>query len=175
MFNCLSLFLSSIEPTQNTGFYRFARYIRGDNFLDSNRVTTHNRLGSPQGQSSNRRITEIPFYRADLSMGASKLYPPLDVPQFSVSARSLDDNKSSTSAEDVEGRQSLDVGGDVVYDDALLPTVHIRPLEDDLELELHTDDLIDGEAKALLSDGIERCAPGKRRDSYGVCREIEGY
>ncbi|XP_075149613.1 uncharacterized protein LOC142223640 [Haematobia irritans] len=158
------------ESSQNSGFYRFARYIRGDNFLDTNR------LGSQQHhQPSGRRLSQIPMYRADLSMGAAQLYPPLDVPQFKFAptSRSFDD-ASSTSGEEQETRQTLD-GVDLTYDDVYVPSIHIRPLEDDFELDLHNDGLIDGEAKALLSDGIERCAPGKRRDSYGVCREIEGY
>lgn len=168
-FNLLfSLFpLLPTESQQNAGYYRFARYIRGDNFLDTNR------LGSQK--PSGRRIQQIPIYRSDLSMGAAQLYPPLDVPHFNLpsTARSFEE-LPSTSSEEVESKQTLD-GGDLTYEDVFLPSIHIRPLEDDLEFDLHTDGLIDGEAKALLSDGIERCAPGKRRDSYGVCREIEGY
>ncbi|XP_073821645.1 uncharacterized protein isoform X1 [Musca autumnalis] len=161
------------ESIQNPGYYRLARYIRGDTYLDSNR------LGGSSSTSSHgtpRRIAQIPMYRADMSLGAAQLYPPIDIPHFNLpsTARSFDDTPS-TSSEVLESKQTLEGDGDLKYDDVFLPTIHIRPLEDDLELELHTDGLIDGEAKALLSDGIERCAPGKRRDSYGVCREIEGY
>ncbi|XP_013113423.2 uncharacterized protein LOC106091447 [Stomoxys calcitrans] len=158
------------EPSQNSGFFRFARYIRGDNFLDSNRLGPHQ-----YHPASSRRIAQIPMYRSEMSMGAAQLYPPLDVPQFKIAstARSFDETPS-TSNEELESKQTLD-GGDLIYENVFSPSVHLRPLEDDLDLELHNDGLIEGEAKALLSDGIERCAPGKRRDSYGVCREIQGY
>ncbi|KAI8121514.1 hypothetical protein FF38_04097 [Lucilia cuprina] len=157
------------NPSQNAGYYRFARYIRGDNFLDSNRVTSSNRLGSP---STSYRRQQLPMYRSDLSMGAAQLYPPLDVPQFNYHMARNFGSKSSASPEDIDSKQSLDT--DLGYSEIIIPPAHL-PLEDDLELALNDDSLLEGEAKALLSDGIERCAPGKRRDSYGVCREIEGY
>ena len=112
-------------------------------------------------------------------MGAAQMYPPLDVPQFSYHVARNFGSKSSPSAdsssatnEEVDSKQSLD--SDISFSEILLPPAHL-PLEDDLDLALNDDSLLQGEAKALLSDGIERCAPGKRRDSYGVCREIEGY
>ncbi|XP_058985517.1 uncharacterized protein LOC101895119 [Musca domestica] len=163
------------ESVPNPGYYRLARYIRGDTYLDSNRLGGSST--SQQHHATGRRISQIPMYRADMAMGAGQLYPPIDIPHFNIpsTARSFDDSPSTTS-EELESKQTLEGNGDLKYEDVFLPTIHIRPLEDDLELELHTaDGLIDGEAKALLSDGIERCAPGKRRDSYGVCREIEGY
>ncbi|XP_065357397.1 uncharacterized protein LOC135951642 [Calliphora vicina] len=164
---------SDSNPSQNAGYYRFARYIRGDNFLDSNRVTSSNRLGP---QPSTFRRQQLPVYRSDLSMGAAQLYPPLDVPQFSYHVARNFGSKSSPSSssvgDDIDSKQSLD--SDLSYGEIIIPPAHL-PLEDDLELALNDDSLLEGEAKALLSDGIERCAPGKRRDSYGVCREIEGY
>ena len=169
-------FLSALETaqSQNTGYYRFARYIRGENFLDSNRVTSSNRL-NPQ----TFRRQQLPVYRSELSMGAAQMYPPLDVPQFSYhvarnfgSKSSPATDSSSAANEEVDSKQSLD--SDISFSEIILPPAHL-PLEDDLDLGLNDDSLLEGEAKALLSDGIERCAPGKRRDSYGVCRAIEGY
>lgn len=107
-------------------------------------------------------------------MGAAKLYPPLDVPNFSdqQTGRNFDTKITSLNTDDLDGKQSLDT--DLAYAEIIVPPTHL-PLEDDIELELQSDSLLQDEAKALLSDGIERCAPGKRRDSYGECREIEGY
>lgn len=157
--------LDSPSP-KSSGFYRFARYIRGDNLLDSNRATSSNRLGTA---ASTFRRQQLPVYRSDLSMGAAELYPPLDVPHFNFhAARNFGSKSSSDHAfvDEVDSKQTLDSN--------FIPPADL-PLEDDLELAFSNGILFEDEAKALLSDGIERCAPGKRRDSYGVCREIEGY
>ncbi|XP_046812461.1 uncharacterized protein LOC111687011 isoform X2 [Lucilia cuprina] len=137
--------------------------------LPPSEIGLQHNTGSP---STSYRRQQLPMYRSDLSMGASQLYPPLDVPQFNYHMARNFGSKVSASPEDIDSKQSLD--SDLGYSEIIIPPAHL-PLEDDLELALNDDSLLEGEAKALLSDGIERCAPGKRRDSYGVCREIEGY
>ncbi|KAM7353877.1 uncharacterized protein ACRADG_005797 [Cochliomyia hominivorax] len=141
----------SAPSAHNAGYYRFARYIRGDNYLDSNRLSSSNRLVP---QPFDLKIPQrLPVFRPEMSMGADKLYPPLDVPQFN-----LQEGRSASPTDDI---------------DVVIPAD--LPLENDVDLSFIDDDLLEDKAKSLLSDGIERCAPGKRRDSYGVCREIEGY
>uniref|UniRef100_A0A1A9W6V4 Uncharacterized protein n=1 Tax=Glossina brevipalpis TaxID=37001 RepID=A0A1A9W6V4_9MUSC len=156
------------------GYFRLARAIRGENnFLDINRVASTNSL-SPLSNLIARR-TQLPIYRSDLSLGAAQLYPPLDVPHY-TSYMTLNPNSRNfdlkTLADDLDTRdgssQSLD--SDLPIGEIIVPPANF---EDDLELELHGGSFMDTDVKSLLSDGIERCAPGKRRDSYGVCREIE--
>lgn len=155
-----------------SGYYRLSRAIRGDSFLDNNRVTSSNSLGF--FPSSHRR-SQLPLYRTEFSLGAAQLYPPLDVPHYDTNANARSfDLKSSPISDNEDGNSNQSLDNDLPLGEIIIPPADL-PLEDDLEFDVHNAGFIDAEAKALLSDGIERCAPGKRRDSYGVCREIEGY
>ncbi|XP_034473299.1 forkhead box protein P2 [Drosophila innubila] len=133
-------------------YYRNSRSLGGDNFLDTNRLT-------PEFSSSfNARAISVPIYRSDVAhanRNANALYPPIDVPAYIVNEAQprlwqLDDEPTP-----IRPKHLID--GDV------------------LNFELLNDSLAD--SKALLRDGdkLARCAPGQRRDSYGACRQLEGY
>ncbi|KAL9875482.1 uncharacterized protein ACN427_013606 isoform 3-T3 [Glossina fuscipes fuscipes] len=166
--------VTSAQP----GYFRLARAIRGENnYLDANRVASTNSL-SPLSNLMARR-TQLPIYRSDLSLGAAQLYPPLDVPvphytnYITLNSNSRNfDLKDLTDDLDARGGSSQSLDTDLPMGEIIVPPADF---EDDVELVLHGGSFMDTDAKSLLSDGIERCAPGKRRDSYGVCREIEGY
>lgn len=163
------------------GYNRYPRAIRGHNFLDGNRVT--NSIGNVNDNIAARRVSTalLPLYRSDMSMGAAQLYPPIDVPQptgsevYWTMKVNPSHNAIQHSFEDVleaGSPQSLDARFSGMASEIIVPPVQ---LGDEFAFDLHGNDFNDPDTKALLSNGIERCAPGKRRDSYGVCREIEGY
>lgn len=178
------VFIHSVATSGNAGvgaqpgYFRLARAIRGENnFLDANRVASTNSL-SPLSNLMARR-TQLPIYRSDLSLGAAQLYPPLDVPvphytnYMTLNSNSRNfDLKALTDDLDARGGSSQSLDTELPTGEIIVPPADF---EDDVELVLHGGSFMDTDAKSLLSDGIERCAPGKRRDSYGVCREIEGY
>lgn len=86
-------------------------------------------------------------------MGAAEMYPPLDVPKFNEEeARNFDSDDNDVHSDNFAGE-----------------------LGDDVDLAFIDDTILEDRHKTAYSDEIERCAPGKRRDSYGVCREIEVY
>ncbi|EDW57681.1 uncharacterized protein [Drosophila virilis] len=127
-------------------YYRHSRSLRGDSFLDTNRLTPE-----PVARSNARSIS-VPLYRSDVAR-ANVLYPPIDVPAYIVNEAhprnwQLDDEPTP-----------------------ILPK-HLVDA-DVLSFQLLGDALAN--SKTLLRDGQALCAPGQRRDSYGACRQVEGY
>lgn len=122
-------------------YFRSSRSLRGDSYLDTNRLTG--------GDYASPRSISAPIYRSDLGRGANGLYPPIDAPTyFSDQSRSWQLDEEPTRAQAVEPEI---VSFDLLADDDL------------------------AESRTLLRDGLARCARGERRDSYGECRQIEGY
>ncbi|KAH8412863.1 hypothetical protein KR009_006348 [Drosophila setifemur] len=123
-------------------YFRNSRSLRGDSYLDTNRLTGGDFAAHPRSISA-------PIFRSDLGGGAVGLYPPIDAPSYILDqARSWQLDEEPTRIQVAEP--------DIVSFDLL----------DD-------DDLAD--SRTLLRDGLARCARGERRDSYGACRQIEGY
>ncbi|KMY91043.1 uncharacterized protein LOC6732836 [Drosophila simulans] len=122
-------------------YFRSSRSLRGDSYLDTNRLTG--------GDYASPRSISAPIYRSDLGRGANGLYPPIDAPTyFADQSRSWQLDEEPTRAQAVEPEI---VSFDLLADDDL------------------------AESRTLLRDGLARCARGERRDSYGECRQIEGY
>ncbi|EDV54636.1 uncharacterized protein LOC6549197 [Drosophila erecta] len=122
-------------------YFRSSRSLRGDSYLDTNRLTG--------GDFASPRSISVPLYRSDLGRGANGLYPPIDAPTyFSDQSRSWQLDEEPTRAQAMEPEI---VSFDLLADDDL------------------------AESRTLLRDGLARCARGERRDSYGACRQIEGY
>lgn len=139
------------------GYYRISRSIHDDNPIESNKLnsapTTQNRFS---------------FFRQHFL----DRYPPIDVPDDFLKPRSRI-RPSEKYRDDLELHdQALDDG--IHLTRIIVPPIKKFP-EDDVEQDLHNIRLLDLETMSLLSDGLERCAPGYRRNSYGMCREIEGY
>ncbi|XP_017069611.2 uncharacterized protein LOC108106875 [Drosophila eugracilis] len=125
---------------RGTQYFRNSRSLRGDTYLDTNRLTG--------GDFPSPRSISAPIYRSDLG-SASGIYPPIDVPSyFSDHSRSWQLDEEPTRAQAMEPEI---VSFDLLADDDL------------------------AESRTLLRDGLARCARGERRDSYGACRQIEGY
>ncbi|KAH8273619.1 hypothetical protein KR018_004593 [Drosophila ironensis] len=128
---------------QGSHYFRNSRSLRGDSYLDTNR------LGGSDFASP--RAISVPIFRADLGGRGSGLYPPIDAPAYVLDgqARSwhLDEEPTRVQAAEPD-IVSFDLLGD----------------DDDL-----------ANSRTLLRDGLARCARGERRDSYGACRQIEGY
>ncbi|EDW77756.1 uncharacterized protein Dwil_GK24379 [Drosophila willistoni] len=129
-------------------YYRNSRSLRGETYLDTNRLA----IGDLSPQSQPRSIS-VPIYRSELGAQANALYPPVDAPAYTMNgARSWQLDEEPT-------------------------PIHVQPKEfvdtDVISFDLLGDDLAD--SKSLLRDGLARCARGERRDSYGACRQIEGY
>ncbi|XP_033149871.1 uncharacterized protein LOC108604336 [Drosophila busckii] len=127
-------------------YYRNSRALSADSFLETNRL--------PTDASSTGRA--IQCSRSQLN---NALYPPIDVPAYQVNEAQprrwlLDEEPTPIYA------KSHADGKDLIEADVL-------------SFELLGDGL--GESKSLLRDALARCAPGQRRDSYGACRQIEGY
>ncbi|KAH8248988.1 hypothetical protein KR032_004923 [Drosophila birchii] len=132
------------EGYNNPGsqYFRSSRSLRGDSYLNTNRLSGGDYVSSPRSISA-------PIYRSEF--GGNGMYPPIDAPSYFVDqARSswqLDEEPTKVQAAEPEI-----VSFDLLADD---------------------DDLTD--SRTLLRDGLARCARGERRDSYGACRQIEGY
>ncbi|XP_037960638.1 uncharacterized protein LOC119689802 [Teleopsis dalmanni] len=152
-------------PSEDNGYYRVSRAIRSDNFLDTNRVTSSNSLNFDTAA----RRSHVPLYRADLSYGAANTYN-VDVPRLPSGYLAINTNARNFDLNNDDREQNLEENhtGEIIIPPSL-------PIDDVLELDARGVSFLDSDAKELLSDGMERCAPGRRRDSYGVCREIEGY
>ncbi|XP_067625395.1 uncharacterized protein [Eurosta solidaginis] len=144
-------------PT-STGYYRLSRAIRGDNYLDSNRVNSPNSIHRSDANLG-------PIYRAEHSLGATYLYPPIDTPRIYFNSES--NAKSFEAPHDAIERSQL---VDDVDDNARVGEIYVPPreLKDDIEWEQFFDTMVK-EANDSL------CMPGQRRDSYGMCRQVEGY
>lgn len=141
--------LEGFNPLGASQYYRNSRSLNGDSFLETNRLATDS------VSSSNGRAISAPIFRPDIARGthANELYPPIDVPAYIVN----------------EAQPRL-----WQLDDVPTPIQPKHLVETDLlSFELLGDDL--GDSKTLLRDGLARCAPGQRRDSYGACRQVEGY
>lgn len=146
-------------PTDNgAGYYRISRAIRGDSFLDTNRLSSPNSIH----QSS---VDLQPLYRSDHSLGATYLYPPIDTPRLYFNPES--NGKSFEAPHDAVDRSQV---LDDVEDNARVGELYVPPreLKDDIEWEQFFDTMVK-EANDSL------CMPGQRRDSYGICRQVEGY
>ncbi|XP_062120855.1 uncharacterized protein LOC133835021 [Drosophila sulfurigaster albostrigata] len=142
-------------------YYRNSRSLGGDSFLDTNRLSA-----TDTGSSSNGRAISVPIYRSDIAQSqvqqhaksgsGNALYPPIDVPAYIINEAQprlwqLDDEPTPIQPKhlvdaDVLSFELLGLGSDALAD-----------------------------SKTLLRDGLARCAPGQRRDSYGACRQVEGY
>ncbi|KAI8041863.1 uncharacterized protein LOC128263380 [Drosophila gunungcola] len=122
-------------------YFRSSRALRGDSYLDTNRLTG--------GDFASPRSISAPIYRSDLGGVANGQYPPIDAPTyFADQSRSWQLDEEPTRAQALEPEI---VSFDLLADDDL------------------------AESRTLLRDGLARCARGERRDSYGACRQIEGY
>ncbi|KAH8308373.1 hypothetical protein KR059_011324 [Drosophila kikkawai] len=128
----------------NDKYFRRSRSLRGDSYLNTNRLTGSDFANGPRSISA-------PIYRGEFRGAGNGMYPPIDAPSYFVDqARSswqLDEEPTKVQAAEPEI-----VSFDLLSDD---------------------DDLAD--SRTLLRDGLARCARGERRDSYGACRQIEGY
>ncbi|KAH8405096.1 hypothetical protein KR222_001319 [Zaprionus bogoriensis] len=142
-----NLLLEGFNPI-GSQYYRNSRSLQGDSYLETNR------LAGEISSSSHGRAISAPIYRPDVARGhANALYPPIDVPAYVVN----------------EAQPRL-----WQLDDEPTPIQPKHLIETDLlSFELLGDGLAD--SKSLLRDGLARCAPGQRRDSYGACRQVEGY
>lgn len=149
---------AAIPTENNTGYYRISRAIRGDSFLDSNRVSSPNSIHHNSADLQ-------PLYRADHSLGATYLYPPIDTPRLYFNSES--NGKSFEMPHDAVDRSQV---LDDVEDNARVGELYVPPreLKDDIEWEQFFDTMVK-EANDSL------CMPGQRRDSYGICRQVEGY
>ncbi|SPP82335.1 uncharacterized protein LOC117584632 [Drosophila guanche] len=127
-------------------YFRNSRALRGDSYLETNRLA-----GGEYAPAPHPRSISVPIYRSELSGQANALYPPIDAPAYVLN--------------EARGWQ-LDEEPTQVEPKHLLET-------DIISFDLLSDDL--GDSKTLLRDGLARCARGERRDSYGACRQIEGY
>ncbi|XP_064539172.1 uncharacterized protein LOC135428959 [Drosophila montana] len=134
-------------------YYRHSRSLRGDSFLDTNRLAPE-----PVARTNARSIS-VPLYRTDVAHSqtqannANVLYPPIDVPAYIVN--------------EAHPRNWQ-------LDDEPTPILPKHLVEADvLSFQLLGDALAN--SKTLLRDGQALCAPGQRRDSYGACRQVEGY
>ncbi|XP_017050495.2 uncharacterized protein LOC108094435 [Drosophila ficusphila] len=126
---------------QGSQYFRNSRSLRGDSYLDTNRLTG--------GDFHSPRSISAPIYRSDIGGGANGMYPPIDAPSYmSDQSRSWQLDEEPTRAQAMEPEI---VSFDLLADDDL------------------------AESRTLLRDGLARCARGERRDSYGACRQIEGY
>ncbi|KAH8274070.1 hypothetical protein KR044_009874 [Drosophila immigrans] len=138
-------------------YYRNSRSLGGDSFLETNRLTSTD-------SSSSARAISVPLYRADIAQSqvqqygksgnGNALYPPIDVPAYIINEAQprlwqLDDEPTP-----IQPKHLVDA--------------------DVLSFELLGSDAL-ADSKTLLRDGLARCAPGQRRDSYGACRQVEGY
>ncbi|XP_017116473.1 uncharacterized protein LOC108138644 [Drosophila elegans] len=125
-----------------------SQYFRSSRSLRGDSYLNTNRLTG--GDFASPRSISAPIYRSDLGGGANGLYPPIDAPTyFADQSRSWQLDEEPTRAQALEPEI---VSFDLLADD---------------------DDL--AESRTLLRDGLARCARGERRDSYGACRQIEGY
>ncbi|XP_011181120.2 uncharacterized protein LOC105211413 [Zeugodacus cucurbitae] len=149
---------TAIPNDNGAGYYRISRAIRGDSFLDSNRVNSPNSI-------HHGSIDLQPLYRADHSLGATYLYPPIDTPRLYFNPESSGKNYEAPH-DAVDRSQILDD----VEDNARVGELYVPPreLKDDIEWEQFFDTMVK-EANDSL------CMPGQRRDSYGICRQVEGY
>ncbi|XP_022230574.2 uncharacterized protein LOC111079625 [Drosophila obscura] len=129
-------------------YFRNSRALRGDNYLETNRLAAG---GGEYAPAPHPRSISVPIYRGELSGQANALYPPIDAPAYVLN--------------EARGWQ-LDDEPTQLQPKHLLQT-------DIISFDLLSDDLAD--SKTLLRDGLARCARGERRDSYGACRQIEGY
>ncbi|CAD6997470.1 uncharacterized protein LOC101456594 [Ceratitis capitata] len=147
---------AAIPTDSNTGYYRLSRAIRGDSYLDTNRVNSLNSIHQSDMQ---------PIYRADHSLGATYLYPPIDTPRLYFNPESS--GKGFEAPHDAVDRSQV---VDDVDDNARVGEMYVPPreLKDDIEWEQFFDSI----AKEA-NDSL--CLPGQRRDSYGRCRQVEGY
>lgn len=76
-------------------YFRSSRSLRGDSYLDTNRLTG--------GDYASPRSISAPIYRSDLGRGANGLYPPIDAPTyFSDQSRSWQLDEEPTRAQAVE-------------------------------------------------------------------------
>ncbi|XP_020810656.1 uncharacterized protein LOC110185975 [Drosophila serrata] len=125
-------------------YFRSSRSLRGDSYLNTNRLS-----GGDYGSSP--RSISAPIYRGEFGGAGNGMYPPIDAPSYFV------DQARSSWQLDEEPTKVQAVEPEIVSFDLL---------SDD-------DDLTD--SRTLLRDGLARCARGERRDSYGACRQIEGY
>lgn len=127
-----------------------SQYFRSSRSLRGDSYLNTNRLSGGDFGSSSRSIS-APIYRSVFGGAGNGMYPPIDAPSYFVDqARSswqLDEEPTKVQAAEPEI-----VSFDLLTDD---------------------DDLAD--SRTLLRDGLARCARGERRDSYGACRQIEGY
>ncbi|EDW12397.1 uncharacterized protein LOC6576979 [Drosophila mojavensis] len=134
----------------NSQYYRNSRSLRGPSFLETNRLAG----------DSNARAISVPLYRTDVARSqtqpgtANVLYPPIDVPAYIINEAQPRNWQLSDEPTPIQPKHLIDG----------------EPL---LSFELLGDALAD--SKALLRDGLARCSPGQRRDSYGACRQVEGY
>ncbi|EDV98768.1 GH13422 [Drosophila grimshawi] len=144
---------SSANPAAAAQYYRNSRSLLGNSFVDNNQLAGSDSLGSTS--TSNARSISVPLYRSDAVQHSNVLYPPIDVPGYIV--------------KEAESRNwHLDEE----------PTPILMPRADQLDAEVLSFELLGdalAESKTLLRDGLARCAPGQRRDSYGACRQIAGY
>ncbi|EDV32025.1 uncharacterized protein Dana_GF14246 [Drosophila ananassae] len=124
-----------------------SHYFRGSRSLQGDNYLETNRLGGNEFASP--RSISAPIYRSDVGGGANGLYPPIDAPSYIV-------NQGRTWHLDEEPTRVQAAEPEIVSFDLLAD-----------------DDLAD--SRSLLRDGLARCARGERRDSYGACRQIEGY
>ncbi|XP_036321658.1 uncharacterized protein LOC118735799 [Rhagoletis pomonella] len=149
---------AAVPSDSASGYYRLSRAIRGENLLDSNRGSSLN--------SIHQNIADLqPVYRAEHSLGATYLYPPIDTPRIYFNS-DVNAKEFEAPHDAIERSQIVDD----VDDNAHVGELYVPPreLKDDIEWE-HFFDTMVKEANDSL------CMPGQRRDSYGMCRQVEGY
>ncbi|XP_030377191.1 uncharacterized protein LOC115626078 [Scaptodrosophila lebanonensis] len=141
-----SSLLEGYQQQPGAHYYRNSRALLGNSYLDTNRLSSEER---PQLKKRRQELTiAVPLYRADLNAEANALYPPIDVPTYFQDRNwQLDEEPTPTQPK----RFTFDLLADASHSQAS-PSSH----------------------EALIRE-LARCAPGQRRDSYGDCRQIEGY
>ncbi|KAM8714966.1 hypothetical protein ACLKA7_002074 [Drosophila subpalustris] len=148
--------LESYNP-MGSHYYRNSRSLGGDSFLDTNRLSPPETIGT----SFNARSISVPIYRSEANHNANALYPPIDVPAYIVNGNGNEAQPRLWQLDDeptpIRPKHLINGDGDV------------------LSFELLNDSLADSKTLLRDGDGLARCAPGQRRDSYGTCRQLEGY